>query len=422
MATVKFLYRSTKPKSALTIRLLFRNEGKDYQLESRTRHYVEKDYWEKYHNSSRIRDARIRKIQLDVKAELNNLQTHLFESFYSSSIDIIDKSWLVETVEQFYAPDLKGSRRGETLIEVLQSYVSFKGKDLASSTAKKYGVLVQKLRRYEEHIGKNLYVSNIDLSFKENFEGYCTEEGYAQNTIARDFKAIKTVCKFASRRGVEISPELNEVRLKSVPAETICLTAEDISKIECLTNIPEYLDNARDWLLLSCYTGQRISDFMRFDKSMVGERRLEDGRQFPVLEFIQAKTKSPLTFPLTKEIAKILKKRSGNFPRPIQDQVYNRFIKEVCRLAGLTSQVYGSKKGLVSEGSNKWRQKTGHYEKWELVSSHIGRRSFATNHYGKIPTATLCKVTGHKTEEMLLRYVKKNEADLTSIFYDYFDL
>ena len=45
-----------------------------------------------------------------------------------------------------------------------------------------------------------------------------------------------------------------------------------------------------------------------------------------------------------------------------------------------------------------YRKKTGIYKKHELVSSHICRRSFATNLYGKIDTLTIMKITGHKTE------------------------
>ncbi len=49
-----------------------------------------------------------------------------------------------------------------------------------------------------------------------------------------------------------------------------------------------------------------------------------------------------------------------------------------------------------------------YYTKHELVSSHIGRRSFATNCYlnGWLEPAKLCKITGHKSIEMLMKYIK----------------
>lgn len=46
------------------------------------------------------------------------------------------------------------------------------------------------------------------------------------------------------------------------------------------------------------------------------------------------------------------------------------------------------------------------YKKHELVRSHICKRSFATNLYGKIDTLTIMKITGHKTEAQFLSYIK----------------
>ena len=33
----------------------------------------------------------------------------------------------------------------------------------------------------------------------------------------------------------------------------------------------DYLVNAKDWLLIACYTGQRVSDYLRFTSSMIVE-------------------------------------------------------------------------------------------------------------------------------------------------------
>ena len=46
-------------------------------------------------------------------------------------------------------------------------------------------------------------------------------------------------------------------------------------------------------------------------------------------------------------------------------------------------------------------------EKWEVVGSHVGRRSFATNFYGKIPTPLITSITGHLTESSFLLYINR---------------
>lgn len=47
------------------------------------------------------------------------------------------------------------------------------------------------------------------------------------------------------------------------------------------------------------------------------------------------------------------------------------------------------------------------FEKWQLVSSHTGRRSFCTNVYKQgLPTFMIMSVSGHKTEKAFLKYIK----------------
>ena len=82
--------------------------------------------------------------------------------------------------------------------------------------------------------------------------------------------------------------------------------------------------------------------------------------------------------------------------------------------------IIGSKKVETVKDSGIYRKKTDTYKKHELVSSHIGRRSFATNFYGKIPTTYLIYVTGHSTEQMFLTYIGKSNKDLAMEIGNYF--
>ncbi|WP_276388974.1 phage integrase SAM-like domain-containing protein [Eudoraea chungangensis] len=420
MASVNYLYRSTKPVGPLTIRLLFRNNNVDEVFAARTRCIVPKEYWEKHHNSKRLKEAKMKSLKVKVDRELYELETHILESFHATSFELLDKNWLISTVDAFYRPQLENNLSNTPLLEYIDSYIRFKGSDLANSTIKKYGVVKGMLSKYETFIGKKLHINQIDLSFKQGFETYCLDDGYAINTIAKALKIVKTVCNHARKRGLDVSPELEEIKLKSVEAETLFLNLEELEKIEDLKGLPEYLDNARDWLLISCYTGQRVSDFMRFKPSMITATTNKSDKEVFLLEFNQLKTNSPITIPLNQKVMKILNKRNGNFPRKIADQPYNRFIKEVCKLAGLTNKVYGSKKVLVDKLSKKWRKKADNYEKWELVTSHIGRRTFATNNYNSIPTTFLAYATGHKNEKTFLTYMRKNNKDMALELSEYF--
>lgn len=420
MATINFLYRSKKPEVALTLRLLYRHNERDYVLGTKTQCFVSIEYWEKYHYSHRVRDAFYKNIKAETLNHLHGLESHVLNKFNNTSTAIINKDWLKSVVSNYYNPKLTGDIHNGKLIPYIDSYIQYKGSDLAIGTIKKYRVVQKMLLRYQINNGTPLMIMDINLAFKQGFEKYCFGENYAQNTIAKALKVVKTICNHAKKRGMTVSNELDEVKLRSVETETIYLTPEDLNSIQELKNIPEYLDNARDWLLISCYTGQRISDFMRYEKDMISLATNKKGEIIQLLEFNQVKTKSPISLPLDPKVIQILENRSGRFPRKISDQTYNRFIKEVCQRAGLTYQVFGSKKNVVSPNEKKYRKKVDNYEKWELVTSHIGRRTFATNNFGSIPVSYLAYITGHKSERMLLTYMGKNNRDMALEISEYF--
>jgi integrase len=154
---------------------------------------------------------------------------------------------------------------------------------------------------------------------------------------------------------------------------------------------------------------------MKFTKTQIRE---EAGKQ--LIEFTQKKTGKIMTVPLHPKVIEILNTRKGDFPRAISEPKYNEYIKTVCQKSEINEKVKGSKNVETSKNSKKYRKKSGTFEKWELVSSHIGRRSFATNFYGKIPTSYLIYVTGHSTEKMFLNYIGKSNKDLAIELTNYF--
>jgi len=131
---------------------------------------------------------------------------------------------------------------------------------------------------------------------------------------------------------------------------------------------------------------------------------------------VQKKTKTAISIPLSSKVISILNKRNGNFPRRISDQKYNEHIKEIAKEAGLIHLVSGSKQNLSLK-----RKEIAEFPKWELVTSHIGRRSYATNNFGKIPTRLIMTMTGHKTEREFLKYIGKSETSMAMQLAEYVD-
>jgi integrase len=282
--------------------------------------------------------------------------------------------------------------------------------ELGFASCQKLNVVKQLIIRFQREVKTEYLIKDVDANFKLRFETYCLKENYALNTIARAINSIKTICYHARTNGIETHFQLDNITTKYVKAEKVYLSIDELKKVKNVKLETDNLLNARDWLLISCETGQRVSDFLRFTKDKI---RYENKK--PLIEFTQVKTNKIMTVPLSKQVIELLNKRKGEFPKPMSDQKYNSYIKDVCKLAGLTNKVKGSRKNPETN-----RNETGIFEKWELVSSHIGRRSFATNNYGRIPTSLLIGATGHSTEKMFLEYIGKTDTQKAMQLAEYF--
>jgi len=416
MASVNFLYRSTKEKSNLNLRLLFRNNGKDYVFGAKTNIEISKYYWSKQHKK-KSKDIDITNKQTDINNELNKIENYVLNAFNSVNIETINKEWLQTQIDYYYNPPKQEKSIPTDLINYIDFYINYRKHELKNASVKKFNVIKNKIIRFEKYRKKQILIKEVNDSFKNEFVIYCKNEIYSQNTIQRELAIIKTFCKHARFLGIETHPQLDSLRLDKAKVEKIYLTFEDLTKIENISKnqLTDSLDNAKDWLIISCYSGQRISDFMRFTDEQI---RKEDGEY--LLEFTQKKTNKLTTIPLHPKVLEILQKRNGKFPYEISDQKYNDYIKEVCKIAELNQLIFGSKNAETEPNSKVFRKKSGTYKKWELVTSHIGRRSFATNFYGKIPTTFLINMTNHSSEAMFLNYIGKSNKDLAKETFKYF--
>lgn len=418
MAAVNYLYRSKKDKTFLNLRLLFTHNNTNHVIGGKTKLEVSKLYWDKYHSQKSPKDIDIKNQQVKINAELNKIENHIIKAFHDSTPETIDKVWLANQLNLYYNPPKATKALPKELLKYFDIFLEYKKTEITNSTIKKYTVVRNLLEKYDKTLPKSILIIDVNEDFKRNFENYCISNNYSTNTIAWAIRSIKTVCNHAKYNGLETDMQLGRIKPKSSKVDKIYLTTKELNTIEKLNKkkLNESLLNARDWLIISCYTGQRVSDFMRFTKDQI---RIEKGKH--IIEFTQKKTGKNMTIPLHPKVLKILKKRGGEFPRPISSQKYNDYIKQVCAKAKINEKLKGSKLIKVKDGTKfPYRKQVGKYEKWELVSSHIGRRSFATNFYGQIPTSFLIYVTGHKTEQMFLNYIGKSNKDIALELTKYF--
>jgi integrase len=415
MATINFYYRSKKDNAYLTTKLRFSHDKKDFVKTAKTEIHTSSEVWQKK-GLERIKDAEIKKEVNRVNKECLDLEAFILQKFEAepNKLKTSSAEWLNNVINEFYNPTKDVPT---DLIEYFNYYLKARKNEITTPHKQKIENLRNHLELIEHEHQSKYKIEQVNESFKNSFVDFYKKNKYSENYIKKQFVILKQVCNHAEYNGIKTSHQLKKLSIKGMKTPKIYLSPQELTKIENTTFDKPHLETAKQWLIISCYTGQRISDFMRFTKDMI---RVEDGKK--IIEFKQVKTGKNMTIPVHPKVVEILNQNGGEFPQRQSDQKYNNHIKKVCAKAEINTPTKGRKLVNVGTKENKlFRQQTGVYPKHDLISSHVGRRSFATNFYGEIPTSFLIYVTGHSSETMFLNYIGKSEKDLALKISDYFN-
>ncbi len=183
----------------------------------------------------------------------------------------------------------------------------------------------------------------------------------------------------------------NKIRLN--PNEVKTIMQYDFSE-------KPFLDKVRDMFIAACFSGLRISDWGNINRSHLIDH---NGRLF--IQLMMAKTKNVVYIPVMDELLVILKKYDYELPT-MASQVFNRSIKEVLKLAIPDSTFLR----VYSEGGTV---KDEIAPKWKFVSSHAGRRTFASNRYMEgWALRTIKNILGHASEAQTEEYMDISDLEL----------
>ena len=255
------------------------------------------------------------------------------------------------------------------------------GVGLSEGRIKHLRVFQKKITAYH---GK-LPLSEVDLAFSERYRDYLFAKGYSVNYVGKQMNILKTVCRDAEKSGVSVSREVHYIKnLSQRNTNIVVLTPADQRKIMEADLPRESLRNARRWLLLGCQVGQRGTDLLELTSQNLVEKE-----GVAMLELVQQKTGKMVYVPLTPTAKTLLE---DGFPHHIPLQKFNNHLKDIADICGVD----------------------------KYLTSHVMRRSFATNFYGKVPTSILIGITGHSTEAMFLRYIGKTSLDKALEFAKHF--
>ncbi|MBC7845521.1 MAG: phage integrase SAM-like domain-containing protein [Flavobacterium sp.] len=414
MATLKYFISGKKSPTEIKIRYL---NGRAIQIVAGTNLFVDRQNWDK--KNQKIRNVTAVPDRDKINSKLADLKNHIMNEANVDFMEgeILNRIWLEKCINKFfYRPSVDEKKALEYHKIYLTDFAEWWLKDKApkfkvsadkymdDTTIGHYEILKNLIKKYE---GKDkIKFSLINNVLMDSFSEFLTAEKYAEETAKRMIGRFKFFCGRAEAENIKIDKSYEDRVF--VKKDEIKYKAPYYNEIEISMHYAydfsynEVLDNVRDNLIIGLWTGLRVSDFNNKLKT--------DNFQDDFIEIETEKTKTWVSIPVHWMIAEILKKRNGALPKKINDADFNKHIKTIARILKFDQKMIGGI-SKVDPITRIKRKVVDLYPKYELITSHICRRSFATNIYGTVPNTTLMAICGWASEEQMLDYIKKTNRE-----------
>lgn len=375
---------------------------------------VPRKFWNA--KAERVKESRDFPHYAKINALLNRLEALTLELSYDFKALGVKPSR-----EEFKQAFKKKLGRQETQRPALFTFIrqlieERKGMNRPQSSLNVYRNCLNHLEAYQKERRRQIDFADITESFKNDFVTYLFAQNFADSYVHKILTTLKMFLRDAWKRGINDNQGFEKIGLTVTKrgADNIYLNEREVETLASLDlSDNERLDRVRDLFLIGCFTGLRFSDFSAVAPENI--RMIEHaGKEVECLVMTAKKTKQRVVIPLVNPALRAILEKYGNkAPKAITNQKLNEYLKELARLAGFTESVE------VNE-FRAGRHEKKLYQKWELVTSHTARRSFATNAFKRgLPAADIMKFTGHTTERQFMKYIKVTNEENAVILADH---
>jgi site-specific recombinase XerD len=343
--------------------------------------YVEPKQWDKP-NQRVIKHEQAQIYNAEARRKLKELEDFILKSTYLNR---------PPTLEQCANFVKRGNNRSFT--KFLEQEMQLRT-DLTPNTKKKDKTALRHFKAFR----KNVRFDQVNLDLIRKFKHYLLSKGLSVNSANSYHKRIKVYINIAIEVSdgqlIEKNP-YNKIKLKDTPVQRFALTLLQVEQLEQLVFEQEewHLEMKRDMFLICCYLGFRYSDMIKIKRNNF----IKDHKGWCYLLKAQ-KTQKSLSIPLyllfdgkpERILYKYFEYTSINKQQlfyPYRDQVLNRDLKKIAQRAGI--------------------------EQHDLVSTKIGRITFATYLAKHIPLHVLQQLLQHSDIKTTLDYVQLENKDIT---------
>ncbi|QKG55204.1 tyrosine-type recombinase/integrase [Hymenobacter sp. BRD128] len=286
------------------------------------------------------------------------------------------------------------------LVELLDEYLGvLVARGFRANTVKGYKTTRNAVTEWVATVPGGMTAAGYDATAHDSLLGWLrAEKEHGQNTIAGIVKHLKPFLAWARddrKQTLSVDPAKLAVEWEDV--EKCWLTADELDQM-ARTLLPNNLALVRDAFVFCCYTGLRYSDLHDLHAGNLHEW---DGAK--VLRLTQTKTRTGVSIYLTPPALALLARYTDTRAQllPVMaNAVMNRYLKRIARLAGVERPVE-----VVETIAGKLLKRA--VPKWELVTMHTARHTFATQSLMRgMPAEVLQKVLGHAKIQTTLIYAK----------------
>jgi integrase len=299
-------------------------------------------------------------------------------------------------------------RKEPDFFSEFDDYIACKTKSVCAKGIANFRIIKQRLYAFETHRKNKITFSSLDYGFYSEMVDFLAYDyqlrrkkkpifGLRTATIGKTINFLRMFVRDRVRRKRIAAVDMEDFKILDEEADAIYLSYEEIAKIYNL-DLSSNLTFAlyRDIFVLGCLTGLRFSDYSTLDYS--------DFRS-GMLYKKTSKTDNWVVIPLREEAIEIFNRRFAGGTPKVSNEVFNRYIKEMGKLAGLTGSItFTHKKGNRDISITKLKA--------EWITSHTCRRSFCTNEYlAGTDISLIMKISGHKTHKQFFKYIRVTQEE-----------
>ncbi|MCX6198296.1 MAG: site-specific integrase [Bacteroidetes bacterium] len=284
-------------------------------------------------------------------------------------------------------------------------FLETKRRVIQPSTYKSAVMSHNRFKDYCKSEGKlNIMFDDITPVLLAHYTDYLLRIGNTNNTIHSHFKRLRNFLNHSKKLNLHENNTYKEYHVPSRVGAIKFLNWDEVRQLMDvqLTSLSE--QRARDLLLFACFTGMRHIDIRTLKGTDIKPHQFEGVEGvFYAAHFRQVKTSQETVVPLLPEAVALIEKYKGwygDYALPQTNlQKVNETLKEVGKKAGL----HALQKVELFRGTTK---ETSYIEKWRLLTTHIGRRTFVTLSATKgLPINIVASITGQNPATTMKHYM-----------------